>query len=250
MTLDARFSQPALRGLRVLIADDNDESRVLLCELLTASGALCSLAGTGVEAFQTFTRRSPDIVVSDIWMPDGDGFDLIRRIRALPPDQGGLVPAIAMSGAANEEQVLMAGYHQFAAKPLDPALLVGMLTEFAHSRSDAPGHANTWTISSPSPGLVIMTFAGYVSAADTGAAVAMALLHLDAGDCDVVVDLSRMTGFSAAGAPVAQRAAWARRGAVRHVHFVGGSPAARIVASASCRLLGIGCTLENQGSGS
>jgi CheY-like chemotaxis protein len=209
---------------------------------------MCALAGSGTEAFQTFTRRSPDVVISDIWMPDGDGFDLIHRIRALPPEQGGLVPAIAMSGAANAEQVLMAGYHQFAAKPLDPALLVGVLTELAHSGSDAPGHADTWTISSPSPGLVVMTFAGYVSAADTRAAVAMVLPHLEAGECDVVVDLSRMTGFSVAAAPVAQRAAWAMRGAVRHVHFVGGPLAARMLASASCRLLGIGCSVEKHGS--
>jgi CheY-like chemotaxis protein len=248
MNLDARFSKPALRGLRVLLADDNAESRELLCELLTASGAMCALAGTGAEAFQTFTRRGPDIVISDIWMPDGDGFDLIRRIRALPPEQGGLVPAIAISSGANAEQALMAGYHQFAAKPLDPALLVGILTEFAHSESDMPGHANTWRVASPCPGLVIMTFAGYVSAADTRAAVGAALRHLEAGECDVVVDLSRMTGFSVAGTAAAQRMAWAKRGAVRHVHFIGGPLGARIAASASCRLLGIGCTVEKHGS--
>jgi CheY-like chemotaxis protein len=248
MTLDVRFSRPALRGLRVLLADDNDEARELLCEMLSASGAMCALAATGEEAFRIFTRRSPDIVISDIWMPGGDGFDLIRRIRALPPDQGGLVPAIAISVGANAEQALMAGYHQFAEKPLDQAHVVGMVTEFAHSGSDMPGHSNTWTISSPAPGLLIVTFSGYVSTADIRAAVAMMLPYLEAGECDVIVDLSRLTGFSVAGAAVAQRIVWAKRGAVRHVHFIGGPLAARITASATCRLLGIGCTVENHGS--
>jgi CheY-like chemotaxis protein len=242
--LDDRFSHPALRGLRVLIAEDNPESRDLLCAVLTASGALCASAGTGAEAFRTFRQRSPDIVISDVWMPDGDGFDLIRRIRALPPEEGGLVPAIAVSGDANEEQALMAGYHLFAPKPLDPSAVVGTLVEFAHAEGDGAPHGSTWTVSSPAPGVVVMTFAGYVSAADTRAAVVTMLRHLEAGDCDVVVDLFRLTGFSVAGAAAAQRAAWARRGAVRHVHFIGGPLAARIVASASCRLLGIGCTLD------
>jgi CheY-like chemotaxis protein len=248
MTLDVRFSRPALRGFRVLLADDNTEAREMLCEMLSAAGAICALAATGAEAFRIFTRRSPDIVISDIWMPDGDGFDLIRRIRALPPEQGGLVPAIAISVGANAEQALMAGYHQFAEKPLDPAHVVGMLTEFAHSGSDSTGHTNAWTIASPAPGLLIMTFAGYVSAADTRAAVTTMLPHLEAGECDVIVDLSRLTGFSVAGAAVAQRVVWPRRGAVRHVHFIGGTLAARIAASASCRILGIGCTVEKHGS--
>jgi hypothetical protein len=92
--------------------------------------------------------------------------------------------------------------------------------------------------------VVIMTFAGYVSAADTRAAVASLLVHLEAGECDIVVDLFRVTGFSVAAAAAAQRDMWARRGAVRHVHFIGGPVAARIAASASCRILGIGCTIE------
>ncbi len=247
-SVDERLSRPALRGLRVLIADDNAESRELLCEFLSASGALCALAGTGAEGFRVFTERSPDVVIADVWMPDGDGFDLIRRIRALPPEKGGLVPAIAVSAEANAEQALMAGYHLFFAKPLDPTTIIGTVVEFAHAESDGTPHASTWTVSSPSPGVVLMTFAGYVSAADTRAAVIMLVRHLEAGDCDIVVDLSRLTGFSVAGAAVAQRAVWGKRGAIRHVTFIGGPRAARIVASASCRLLGIGCTVDWQGS--
>jgi hypothetical protein len=94
---------------------------------------------------------------------------------------------------------------------------------------------------------VAMAFTGHVSAADVRAAMAELLLHLEAGECEIVVDLSGLTGFSVAGATVAQRAVWPKRSAIRHVRFLGGPLGARIMASATRRLLGIGCTVERVG---
>jgi CheY-like chemotaxis protein len=232
-----------------LVADDNGELREVLSEVLTLSGATCSMASSGNEAFRVFTRQRPDILISDVWMPDGDGLDLIRRIRALAPEHGGLVPAIAVSGEATGEQALMAGYHVMVPKPLDPATVVSVVEEFVRAESDTPSRANCWALSSPSPGTVVMTFRGYVSAADVRALMAAFLVHLEKRSCKVVVDLRQLTDFSVAGASVAQRAVWAKRHAIRHVRFVGGPLIARVVASAVCRLLGVGCTIESGAQG-
>jgi hypothetical protein len=89
-----------------------------------------------------------------------------------------------------------------------------------------------------------MTFAGHVGAADTKAAMEALLAHLEHEPCRLEVDLRRVTGFSLAGGSIAQRAGWAKRHSIGHVHVIGGPTSARVVASACCRLLGLGCTVE------
>ena len=244
-TVEVTAPANRLPGLRVLIADDNADLCDSLAEFLSLSGAVCTVTRSGSEAFQAFTRQRPDILLSDIWMPYGDGFELIRRIRALTPEQGGLVPAIALSAKANGEQALMEGYQVMVAKPFDPAAIVRVLEEFVRAESGVPSREKCWTLSSPSPGIVLMAFRGRVGAADVGAAVTQFIRYLEERPCKVVVDLRQLTDFSVAGASVGQRAAWARRHAIEHVRFVGGPLMARVMASAACRLLGIGCTIES-----
>jgi CheY-like chemotaxis protein len=232
-----------LAGATILVAEDHDDSRDLLCAYLEQFGAECVPVASGQEAFDTFVRLRPQVLLSDMWMPGLDGLELVRRIRALPDEQARLTPCIALSGLANEEQALMAGFHALILKPYDGERVVEIVGEFLGDgrAPEAPGC--TWAMDTSSPGAVRMTFAGYVAAADARAAMRALGAALEEGPCDVVCDLRMVTGFSPAGASVSQRELWPRRDAIRHVRIVGGTLAARIVASAACRLLGLGCTI-------
>lgn len=243
--IDGGIRANRLRGLRALVAEDDADSRELLRHVLTSHGATCTVASSGNEAFQAFMQQRPDVLIADVWMQDGDGFDLIRHIRSMTPEQGGLIPAIAVSARANAEQALMEGYHVLVPKPIDPDSIVRVVEEFVRAESEAPSAASCWSVSSPSPGIVVMAFTGYAGAADVREAMAVLLAHLQVHPCKIVVDMRRLTGFSVAAASVAQRALWPRRNAILHMRFVGGSLIARSVASATCRLLGIGCTVHD-----
>ncbi|MGH7435601.1 MAG: response regulator, partial [Polyangiaceae bacterium] len=243
---DVESASGPLVGLHVLIADDDPEMREMLENVLRSQGATCVTARSGEDAFDVFVRDRPGIVVSDVWMPDGDGFELVRRIRSLSPARGGLTPAICISGDANAEQVLMAGYQILLPKPLDFAVLVDTLGEFVEAEHDEPSAApgSRWGIASLDPGRLEMSFAGYVGAADAREAMGALARHLARGPCRLLVDLRGVTGFSVAGASEAQKAIWPNRHAILHVTIAGGPLSARVVASAACHLLGIGCTME------
>jgi signal transduction histidine kinase/ActR/RegA family two-component response regulator len=123
----APLAAVTLPGSRVLIVDDEPDARALLSELLTERGAAVESAGSAQEAFDTFRRFRPDIVVSDIGMPKEDGLSLIRRIRALAEAEGGSVPAIALTAFARDTdsaRALEAGYSAHLGKPVEPDALV------------------------------------------------------------------------------------------------------------------------------
>jgi CheY-like chemotaxis protein len=232
-----------LAGATVLVAEDHDDSRELLCAYLDQFGAQCVPVASGLEAFEAFTRRRPHVLLSDMWMPDIDGLELVRRIRALPDVQARLTPCIALSGMANEEQVIMAGFHALILKPYDPEHVAGVVAEFL-GKGRASAATCTWAIDTSGPGSVRMTFSGYVTAADARTAMRALGEALENGPCALVCDLRQVTGFSPAGASVAQREVWPKRSALRHVRILGGPLPARIVASAACRFLGLGCTVD------
>jgi signal transduction histidine kinase/CheY-like chemotaxis protein len=129
-------SRGNLDGLRVLIVDDDAESLVLAREVLRRSGAdvrACSTAGAALDVFRSWR---PDVVVSDIEMPGEDGYQLIRRIRALPVEDGGRTPAIALTaygGAHNRRRALDAGFHIHVAKPVEPGELTTIIAELART---------------------------------------------------------------------------------------------------------------------
>jgi CheY-like chemotaxis protein len=235
--------------LTVLIAEDDGDTREVLSESLALSGACCWVASSGEEAFELFNKWRPDVVLSDLWMPDGDGFELIHRIRLLPPELGGLTPAVAISAAGNAEQALMAGFHLLVAKPYDFSTLAGILEEFLRADDALPLVGTPWSITSPYPGTVLMTFVGFVGTADARAAMKRLLVNLEEGPCKIVVDCRRITGFSLVAASVAERTVWPKRHAILHVRIVGGPLLARAVASAACRMLGLGCTVESVADG-
>jgi CheY-like chemotaxis protein len=235
-----------LGGLTLLVAEDDLDARELLCEFFSEMGATCLPASSGNQAFAQFIEKHPDILISDVWMPDGDGFELVRRIRALPPEQGGLTPALAVSAASNTEEALMAGYHALIAKPYDPSKIVEAIEDFFGTESQAPPLRAAWTASSPESGTVVLTFVGHVRAGDMRDCIEVLLRHLEKGPCDVIADFRKLTGFSVAAASVAERAVWPMRQAIRRVCIVGGPKLARLVATGACRVLGLRYSIEDR----
>jgi PAS domain S-box-containing protein len=120
----------SLAGMLVLVVDDEGDVRQLLQVLLEEFGAETALAASAAEALDALEYRRPDVIVCDIGMPERDGYDFIRSIRALPPELGGRIPAIALTGfAASEDRdrTLSAGFQSHVGKPLDPAVLVAAI---------------------------------------------------------------------------------------------------------------------------
>jgi PAS domain S-box-containing protein len=120
-------SRTRLLGLRVVLVEDDDDSRSLIGMMLKRQGADVVFAASTVEALGAMVSGPFDVLVSDIGMPDEDGYELIRKVRALPRDNGGNIPAIALTGyatARDREQALQAGYQSHLAKPVEPAELV------------------------------------------------------------------------------------------------------------------------------
>ena len=123
-----------LDGLKILVVDDEQDTRELLKTSLGQCGAQVTVAGSTGAAFEAIRNSVPDLLISDIGMPDEDGYDLIRRLRALPCESGGRVPAIALTAYARVEdrlQALRAGYQMHVPKPVELAELVAVVASLA-----------------------------------------------------------------------------------------------------------------------
>ena len=128
------FIAAELRGLRVLVVDDQEDARELLRRVLEECEATVLLAETAAEAVEMVERDRPDVMVTDIGMPDADGFELLRRVRALGGDRGGRVPAIALTAFARSEdrtRALRAGFLVHVSKPVDASELVATVASVA-----------------------------------------------------------------------------------------------------------------------
>ena len=111
-----------LHGLAILIVEDDDDARELMQAVLEQRGARVTAAESVLRAFQLLESAPPDVIVSDIAMPDEDGFSLARRIRELPADAGGRTPIVAVSayaGASDRVRALAAGFDRYLHKPVD-----------------------------------------------------------------------------------------------------------------------------------
>jgi two-component system CheB/CheR fusion protein len=128
---------PTLAGIRVLVVDDHDDTREFVATVLGQYGAEVTTATSVRTAVAAFERAKPHVLVSDIAMPGEHGYSLIQTVRALPLEQGGRVPALALTAYVrpeDRERVLAAGYTQHLAKPIDPVALataVAYLAEHA-----------------------------------------------------------------------------------------------------------------------
>jgi CheY-like chemotaxis protein len=125
---------PELSDLRVLLVDDEADSRDLLNLVLHSCGAQVTIASSAAEAFENIKRKKFDVIVSDIGMPEEDGFMLIGKIRDLTNEQGGNVPAIALTAYARAEdrvQALRSGFQMHIAKPIEPSELIVAVANLA-----------------------------------------------------------------------------------------------------------------------
>ena len=118
---------PDLSGMTILALDDDPDSLEVVRTILQGSGAEVIAAGTPPEALRLLQERRPQVLISDIGMPDMDGFELIRRVRALADTQLCMMPALALSAFARKEdreRAFACGFTDYVVKPVTPALLV------------------------------------------------------------------------------------------------------------------------------
>src|SRR6185369_5629778 len=125
---------PSLEGLKVLVVDDEADTRELIREVLKECGSEVITSRSVAEALEAIEKHKPDILISDLGMPDEDGYSLISKIRALPEDQGGQIPAAALTAYARAEdrmRVLRSGFQFHLPKPVDSAELVTVVASLA-----------------------------------------------------------------------------------------------------------------------
>jgi len=120
----SRLAAPELRGIRILVVDDDDDSRDLVVSILEKCEAITFAASSAEQALSIIVRDHPDVLVSDIGMPGMDGYELVRAIRALPDERAQRVPAVAVTAYARQEdqrRALAEGFQLHVAKPIEPA---------------------------------------------------------------------------------------------------------------------------------
>jgi PAS domain S-box-containing protein len=129
---------PSLEGIGVLAVDDEADAREIIKRLLESCGARVDTASSAAEGLELFQRNRYDVVLSDIGMPDEDGFSLIRKIRELDHSSGNRTPAVAFTAFARADdriRVLRAGYQMHLAKPVEPVELAAAVAALAESHT-------------------------------------------------------------------------------------------------------------------
>lgn len=120
-----------LSGVKLLVVDDDDDAREFATFLLEQYGAIVRSVCSAGEALTTLPQFQPDILLSDIGMPDMDGYMLMQQVRNLPAEQGGQIPAIALTayaGELNYQQAIAAGFQIHVSKPVEPTELANVIT--------------------------------------------------------------------------------------------------------------------------
>jgi len=126
-----------IEGLRVLVVDDELDARELLKALLESCKIEVRTAASAAEGMDVLKTAALDVLLSDVAMPDEDGLSFIRRVRSLSREEGGRIPAVALTAYARLEdrtRALRAGFNAHVAKPVDPNELLAVLSSFALAR--------------------------------------------------------------------------------------------------------------------
>jgi len=125
-----------LTGVRILVVDDEPDGREIIRRVLAQSGAEVWTAAGANEGLEMVESRRPDVIVSDIGMPEKDGYEFIREIRQWPKSRGGRTPAIALTAFARSEdrtRAMIAGYQVHVAKPIEAQELLATVTSLAQA---------------------------------------------------------------------------------------------------------------------
>jgi CheY-like chemotaxis protein len=130
---------PSLDGMRILVVDDDDDSRFLLTVIFKMVGASVTSASSAIQALASYQVDSIDLLVSDIKMPEIDGYELIRAIRASENETGTHVVAISVTGTGRDDEAersAQAGYDAHVARPVEPDRLLETVRRLRQSRSE------------------------------------------------------------------------------------------------------------------
>jgi CheY-like chemotaxis protein len=133
MTLNAN-PRADLEGIKILVVEDDADTRELLTVLLETHGGTVTAAASVPDALKVYDSSRPDVLVADIGMPDYNGYTLIGRVRARDREFGHVVPAIALTAfttAVDRDTVLSAGFQVHMPKPFEPNKLVAVILELA-----------------------------------------------------------------------------------------------------------------------
>jgi CheY-like chemotaxis protein len=136
-TQTSQAASQTLKGLRVLLVEDEPDARELISMTLRVSGASVYAVESAREALRNMTSFKPDVLLSDIGLPVESGYDLIRRVRALPTNFK-KIPAIALTAFATEkdrQRALAAGFQVHLAKPVEPQALVEVIEKLVNGKA-------------------------------------------------------------------------------------------------------------------
>ncbi len=134
-------SRMTLQGLKILVVDDEQDARDLIKRMLEGCNASVITAGSAAEAMPILQSQKPDVLVSDIGMPEIDGYEFLKQVRSMPPEEGGKTPAIALTAFARSEdrtRALMAGYQVHVSKPVEASELLATVASVAGRTAETP----------------------------------------------------------------------------------------------------------------
>ncbi|HEY6122216.1 MAG TPA: ATP-binding protein [Pyrinomonadaceae bacterium] len=124
----------SLKGLRVLVVDDEADARQIISSLISRTGAEVLACESASEALTMLEQWKPDVLMSDIAMPEEDGYSLINKVRSLPAEKGGRIPAAAFTAYARDEdrkRALAAGFQMHIPKPISGGQLLSLVARLA-----------------------------------------------------------------------------------------------------------------------
>jgi len=130
-----------LHGLRILVVDDDEDARDLLETILIEAGGQVVTAASTAEAFDALPVFQPDVVISDIGMPEEDGYSFIRNLRQVDPVDGGAIPAVALTSytrAEDRKKAMAAGFTTHIGKPVHPAELLAAVMQVVAQKVSPP----------------------------------------------------------------------------------------------------------------
>jgi signal transduction histidine kinase/CheY-like chemotaxis protein len=134
------FNEKKLKDLRILVVEDDPDTRDLLQTILERCGASVRTAESSNAALREIARGIPDVLISDIGMAGENGYELIKKVRSLEPEQGGRVPAVALTAyaaAADRRRALLAGFQTHLAKPVEPDELLAVIASLSSQQESS-----------------------------------------------------------------------------------------------------------------